>query len=165
MDAISEQRLTQVWPTLALRVRQMALTLATLNIDIRVTQGLRTVAEQEELYAQGRTTPGKIVTNCRGGQSYHNFGMAVDCVPSTQGVGGVYTPDWNPSHPVWKQMIGVGVDLGLDSGALWRTFKDYPHFQLTGQYPEGEPNAQCSSLLVSGGLQLVWNSIVLKETA
>ena len=69
MDAISEQRLTQVWPTLALRVRQMALTLATLNIDIRVTQGLRTVAEQEELYAQGRTTPGKIVTNCRGGQS------------------------------------------------------------------------------------------------
>lgn len=166
MDTASEIRLAEVWPVLAERVRKMAATLAILNIDIRVVQGLRTVAEQNALYAQGRTSPGKIVTNCRGGQSYHNFGMAVDCVPSTHVPDAPYDPDWNPAHPDWKQMTGVGLDLGLDSGADWRTFKDYPHFQLTGQYPEGEPTPEMATLLANGGLQSVWDSVVLpKETA
>ncbi|WP_305953442.1 M15 family metallopeptidase [Paenibacillus sp. P32E] len=46
--------------------------------NIVITQGLRTIAEQDALYAQGRTKPGQIVTNARGRTSYHNFGLAVD---------------------------------------------------------------------------------------
>jgi peptidoglycan L-alanyl-D-glutamate endopeptidase CwlK len=52
---------------------------------IRVVQGLRSWTEQDALYAMGRTAPGKIVTNVKGGYSYHNYGMAVDCVPSIHG--------------------------------------------------------------------------------
>ncbi len=48
------------------------------NCAIRIVQGLRTIAEQDALYAQGRTKPGKIVTNARGGSSYHNYGVAID---------------------------------------------------------------------------------------
>ena len=46
-----------------------------------VVQGRRTIAEQNSLYAQGRTAPGNIVTNAQGGSSAHNFGLAVDMVP------------------------------------------------------------------------------------
>jgi hypothetical protein len=42
-------------------------------------QGVRTFAEQDALYAQGRTRKGLRVTNAKGGQSYHNYGLAADC--------------------------------------------------------------------------------------
>ncbi|KHL96738.1 hypothetical protein QW71_05665, partial [Paenibacillus sp. IHB B 3415] len=48
------------------------------GVSIVITQGLRTNAEQDELYAQGRTKPGSIVTNAKGGTSYHNYGVAID---------------------------------------------------------------------------------------
>ena len=51
-----------------------------LGITLRVTYGLRTMQEQATLYAQGRTTPGKKLTNAKPGQSYHNYGLAVDLV-------------------------------------------------------------------------------------
>ena len=50
------------------------------SAKVRITQGLRTIAEQDALYAKGRTTPGKKVTNAKGGQSVHNYGFAVDTV-------------------------------------------------------------------------------------
>ena len=46
----------------------------------RFAYTLRTFAEQDALYAQGRTKPGKIVTNAKGSQSYHCYGLAVDIV-------------------------------------------------------------------------------------
>ncbi|WP_412177972.1 M15 family metallopeptidase [Paenibacillus terrae] len=48
------------------------------GVPIVITQGLRTIDEQNGLYAQGRAKPGQIVTNARGGYSYHNFGVAID---------------------------------------------------------------------------------------
>jgi hypothetical protein len=48
------------------------------DAPIRVVSGFRTFAEQDALYAQGRTTPGNIVTPARGGESAHNYGLAVD---------------------------------------------------------------------------------------
>ena len=50
-----------------------------------VTQGRRTIAEQDRPYAQGRTSPGPKVTNAKGGSSPHNFGLAVDMVPIKDG--------------------------------------------------------------------------------
>lgn len=44
-------------------------------------QGLRTFAQQQALYNQGRTTAGNIVTKAKAGQSYHNYGLAIDIVP------------------------------------------------------------------------------------
>ncbi|MFP3637325.1 M15 family metallopeptidase, partial [Bacillus sp. SIMBA_033] len=48
--------------------------------QVRIAQGLRTIEEQNNLYAIGRTKPGRKVTNAKGGQSIHNHGLAVDIV-------------------------------------------------------------------------------------
>lgn len=159
MDATSESRLQDVFPPLADRVRSMAATLAQEGIVIRVVQAMRTWAEQDALYAQGRTAPGNIVTNCRGGQSYHNFGLAVDCAPSKHGPGQPFDPDWNEQNPSWQRMVAVGQSVGLDSGATWRTFKDVPHFQLTGRFPEGAPSQEMVQLFENGGTNAVWDAV------
>jgi peptidoglycan LD-endopeptidase CwlK len=159
LDSVSEARLAEVYPPLADKIRTMSEMLSTENIDIRVVQALRTWAQQDALYAQGRTVPGNIVTNVQGGCSYHNFGLAVDCVPSIYGPDQPFNPDWNPQHPTWKRMEAVGVSLGLDSGAEWRSFPDAPHFQLTGSYPENEPNDTVRQLFKDDGMTVLWASI------
>jgi peptidoglycan L-alanyl-D-glutamate endopeptidase CwlK len=159
MDQISESRLAEVHPLLANKVRQVALIMAQGGIAIRVVQALRTIQQQDALYAMGRTAPGKVVTNCQGGKSYHNFGLAVDCVPSSQDPDKPFAPDWNANHPTWKRMIEVAQSVALDCGATWRTFKDFPHFQLTGRFPEGEPNQELHIIFNSGGLPAVWDAV------
>jgi peptidoglycan L-alanyl-D-glutamate endopeptidase CwlK len=157
MDLVSEQRLAQVHPLLAAKVRAMADALLAQDppVLIRVTQGLRTWDEQDALYQQGRTKPGTIVTNAPAGFSYHNFGLAVDVVPMTP-----TGPDWDISHPVWQQIISAGRDVGLDAGALWRTFKDYPHFQLTGALPVS-PDDAVRTLYTQNGMPAVWEATTL----
>jgi peptidoglycan LD-endopeptidase CwlK len=159
MDDVSEARLGEVYPTLAAKVRQLHDALNQEGIEIRVVQALRSWSQQDNLYAQGRTAPGKIVTNCKGGHSYHNFGLAVDCVPSTHGPDQPFDPDWNASHPYWKRMSDVGQSLGLVSGATWRTFPDAPHFQINGRFPEGAPDDEVRQIFRDGGMQGVWESL------
>ena len=160
LDTVSQLRLAEVWPVLAARITQLAATLEAQGIDIRVVQGLRTVAQQDALYAQGRTTPGKVVTNCRGGYSWHNYGMAVDCVPGQDIPNApAYIPDWNPEHPSWLAMEAAARSLGLTCGADWRTFVDYPHFQLTGQYPDGAPDDEVRQIAKNQGLKALWSTV------
>src|SRR5690348_9770139 len=102
MDAISEQRLAEVHPLLRDKVHAAMSDLAAENIYIRVAQGLRTYAEQDALYAKGRTVKVdehggllRPVTNARGGYSNHNFGCAVDCYPFLHGESGDLNWDSN----------------------------------------------------------------------
>ena len=159
MDAISEARLRLVYPPLADKVRRMAYMLEQEHIAIRVVQGLRSWPEQDALFAQGRTIPGKRVTNCPGGHSYHNFGLAVDCVPDEVWDDGKYTPDWNSAHENWKRMEKIGESLGLENGADWRTFPDAPHFQLTGRFPIGSPTDEVRQIFKNKGMQGVWDAV------
>jgi peptidoglycan L-alanyl-D-glutamate endopeptidase CwlK len=80
-DKISIDRAKQLHPS----VRNEVISLITevekgfpANIAVRIVQGLRTIEEQNVLYAQGRTKPGNIVTNAKSGSSYHNYGLAID---------------------------------------------------------------------------------------
>ena len=90
MDSASEKLLTNVHPVLGDRIHTLYTKLLDMGITIRVTQGLRSWNDQNRLYAQGRTTPGRIVTRAKGGESAHNFGYAVDFVVMTEGF-----PDWD----------------------------------------------------------------------
>ena len=150
MDSVSEVRLSFICPVVADKIRKMAEMLKD-EFPMRVTQAMRSWDEQDKLFAQGRTAPGKIVTNARGGYSWHNFGCAVDLVPMTD-----LGPDWNVSHPQWKRMVMVGTSLGLESGALWRTFPDYPHFQLTGRFP-ASPDDEVRQIFKDAGMVGVWS--------
>lgn len=99
------------------------------GIFLIVTEGLRTMAKQNELYEQGRSKPGKIVTNVRGGYSYHNYGLAFDvCVCDI--ANGKLVPNWNVDQR-WKRVGEIGQSIGLEWGGDWTSIKDYPHFQYT----------------------------------
>ncbi len=151
---VSEQRLCRVHPALASRVRAMIDRCARNGLSIVVTQGLRTSEEQDALYAKGRTVQPigakYIVTKARGGQSYHNFGLAVDIVI----LDALGKCDWNADHPGWKAAAAVGKSLGLEWGGDWTGFKDVPHFQYTGNLALN----RCREL-VRQGLQAVWAEV------
>ncbi|MCD9033447.1 peptidoglycan-binding protein [Luteimonas sp. Y-2-2-4F] len=94
-----------------------------LGIQLRVTQGYRSIAEQNALYAQGRTAPGDIVTNARGGSSYHNYGLAFDVV-EVRPDGSV---NWDTD---WAAIGRIGENMGLEWGGNWTRLVDRPHFQM-----------------------------------
>jgi peptidoglycan L-alanyl-D-glutamate endopeptidase CwlK len=85
-DKVTDNRILKLHPA----IRELATNFINtvqygLDIKLRVTQSLRTYAEQDDLYAQGRTKPGRIVTNAKGGYSWHNFGLALDVVEILDG--------------------------------------------------------------------------------
>lgn len=92
------------------------------GIDYIVTCTLRTKAEQEALYAQGRTKPGNIVTWTL--NSRHLKGTAFDVVIMENG-----KPDWRVSNQKWAKMGEIAKMLGLLWGGYWKT-PDYPHLEL-----------------------------------
>jgi len=100
------------------------------GIDLLVTSTYRDFASQTALYAQGRTTPGRVVTNAKAGQSMHNFRIAFDVVPLRFG-----KPVWGTSGKdgkLWAQLGAIGESVGLEWAGRWIRFKEYAHFQYTG---------------------------------
>ncbi|WP_462421909.1 M15 family metallopeptidase [Salinicoccus sp. Marseille-QA3877] len=102
------------------------------DITIQITDGFRTHEEQDTLYAQGRTAPGNIVTNARGGESYHNYGLAVDFAVINDGeVMWDISYDGNDNGTSdWEEVAEIAKDLGFTWGGDWEDFKDYPHLQM-----------------------------------
>tara|TARA_R110000772_G_scaffold3256_3_gene11771 strand:+ start:9506 stop:9925 length:420 start_codon:yes stop_codon:yes gene_type:complete len=96
------------------------------NIDLLITSTYRDAESQNSLYAQGRTAPGKIVTNAKAGQSWHNHRCAVDVVPLRTG-----KPVWDGKDPVWKDVGRLGKEAGLEWAGDWVKFKELAHFQYT----------------------------------
>lgn len=105
------------------------------GIPIVITQGMRTIAEQNALYAQGRTKPGNIVTNARGGSSYHNYGLAIDfalLLPDGKTVSWDISRDGNNDKLAdWQQVAQEAKKLGFAWGGDWTSFKDYSHLEMT----------------------------------
>jgi peptidoglycan L-alanyl-D-glutamate endopeptidase CwlK len=96
------------------------------GIDLLVTSTYRDNESQNALYAQGRTTPGNVVTRAKAGQSWHNWRCALDVVPLVNG-----KAIWD-DPALWKQVGEIGKSCGLEWAGDWVTFKEYPHFQYTG---------------------------------
>lgn len=100
------------------------------GIDLLIYCTLRSGDEQKELYAQGRTTKGAIITNARAGESAHNpdkdgKAHAYDCCPM---IGG--KPMWDSKHKAWQIVIKNGELAGLVASARWAgKLKEQAHFQ------------------------------------
>lgn len=95
------------------------------GIDVIITSTFRDYESQDALYAKGRTTEGPKVTKAKGGESFHNFRVAFDCVPVEHG-----KAIWD-NEGLWKEIGEIGVSLGLEWGGNFKSFKDKPHFQFT----------------------------------
>lgn len=151
---ISDQRLAKVTPGLASRARALIDQCGQTGLAIMVSQGLRTWEEQDALYAKGRTVPpiGKKswVTKAKGGESYHNFGLAFDIIV----LDAVRKDDWDDDHPGWAAAARIGKALGLEWGGDWKGFRDRPHYQWIG----GLALPECRALY-KNGLQAVWAKV------
>ena len=108
-----------------------------MHIDCSVIYGLRTLEQQKDLYAQGRTRPGRIVTNLDGinKRSKHQDGLAVDVVP--------YPIDWDNRERFvhfagFVRGIATQMNIKIRWGGDWdgdndlrdQTWMDLPHFEL-----------------------------------
>lgn len=131
-DKISLERIEKLHPAIRKQVREAYLDInmsLPKGVRLRISQGLRTISEQDALYAQGRTTKGKIVTNARGGDSWHNWSLAFDFVLlyDRDKNGSLETASWD-ENKYWMQVVNAFKKLGFAWGGDWR-FKDSPHFQ------------------------------------
>lgn len=94
------------------------------NVQIIVVQGMRSMAESDALYAQGRTTPGPIVTKAPGGSSYHNYSLAFDFSMITNG-----KEDFTVG-PNWMKVVAIMEQHGMTWGGNFPDgFHDDPHFE------------------------------------
>jgi len=131
------------------------------GMQFEVVFGTRTVDEQNKLYAQGRTAKGKVVTNARGGQSPHNYGLACDLWLYEDGKF-VWQPDAERMRDIVEKFGRETEALGLLWGGRWKGLGDYGHVQLPSSVllkPNGTPNDRCKQLYAQGGLQAVWAEV------
>lgn len=145
MDNVTLQRIQLLHPKIRTEVEQMYRTqivpALTGRAICRFAYTLRTFAEQDALYAQGRTrlydANGNrlgVVTKAKGGQSIHNYGLALDIVLIKDNK----TASWEDNVDFdrdgkadWMEVVNILKANGWEWGGDWRSFKDKPHFQKT----------------------------------
>jgi peptidoglycan L-alanyl-D-glutamate endopeptidase CwlK len=151
MDNLTLERIKTLHPdvrTEALQIYTEICSVLPKNVICRFAHTLRTFEEQNQLYAQGRTklfdSKGKrlgIVTNAKGGQSYHNYGLAIDIVllVDKDGNGTYESASWDINGDFdkdgvadWNEITIIFLKYGwkylIDKkGKRW----DFPHFQKT----------------------------------
>lgn len=132
MDKISEQRIDLLHPKIREEVRQLvnaANSILTGRSQVRIVQGLRTFAEQDSLFKQRPK-----VTNAKGGQSYHNYGLAVDFALLIDGkeISWDAAKDWDGDKQAdWLEVVLLFTKAGYKWG---KAFNDLPHLEKTFGY-------------------------------
>lgn len=134
-DKITLERINLMHPALRNELRNQYLEINTKlpkGVRLRFTHTLRTFEEQNALYAQGRTTKGKIVTNAKGGTSWHNYAMAMDIVIlyDKDNNGTFETASWDEDR-YFMMVVNYFKSKGWFWGGDFRSFKDSPHFEKT----------------------------------
>lgn len=120
----------ELLPTVAQAAEKALAECKSLGLGVLVTCTYRTNAEQEALYAQGRSKPGPKVTNAKAGQSFHQYRVALDLYPMVNG-----KPDFGGKSPLWHKIAAVFKKHGFEWAFEWKRFKERPHFQMTKGHP------------------------------
>jgi peptidoglycan L-alanyl-D-glutamate endopeptidase CwlK len=153
-DVRSEKNISTLIPPAQRVARQFMIVASKFPLIVRIISGSRTYAEQDSLYAIGRTVEmhRSPVTNAKGGQSNHNFGVAWDV-----GIFDATGRYLNGSHAADEQAYSSLAATAkthvaaLEWGGDWKSFKDRPHYQLA----TGKSAAQVRSLFEAGELLTV----------
>ena len=123
---INSRKLEDLHPKVKTLCENFIASCAKQGIDVLITSTYRDGESQNELYAQGRTKAGRIVTNARAGQSYHNWRVAFDFVPIVNG-----KAIWN-DVTLFTKCGEIAESVGLEWAGRWKRFKEMPHCQYTG---------------------------------
>lgn len=122
-----------VWQFLSQCNKDPLMIAAKANVFLTCTW--RSAVEQARAYAQGRTSPGDIITRAQPGQSPHNCSLAsgkaaaraFDFAIEVKGRG----LDWNAQDALWQRAIAIGIALGMVSGSTFgHGLVDNPHFEM-----------------------------------
>lgn len=121
---ISSRKAKGIDPNVWTKVLAVLRRMDDLGHPMIVTDGFRTTEQQQTLYAQGRTSPGKIVTYADGvvNKSNHQSGRAVDCCFLVDG-----KPSWDERLP-WSLYGRIAKENGLKWGGDWKK-PDKPHIE------------------------------------
>lgn len=127
-DPFTEIRLQQLAPEIRDSARAFINEAESIGIFLRIPPdgAFRSFSEQKSIYDKGRTAPGKIVTYAKPGQSYHNYGLALDVVEINNG-----SALWE--NPQWWKIGALGKKHGFAWGGEWSN-PDYPHFEKSFGY-------------------------------
>ena len=123
---INSRKIEDLHPKVAPMCRDFIERCKNAGIDILITSTYRDNESQAELYAQGRTVPGKKVTNAKPGQSWHNWRVAFDFVPIVNG-----KAQWNDTN-TFNRCGEIAESCGLEWAGRWKSFKELAHCQFTG---------------------------------
>ena len=131
METTSIARLNLCHP----KIRQIALDayshavhFTPVGIHPFIDSTLRTFTQQAILYAQGRTNPGPKVTNAKPGQTYHNYGLAIDFHNQINGKDR-WVVDKN-----WMIVVDIFTSYGFKWGGSFISIPDAPHFEMKFGY-------------------------------
>ena len=131
-DKVSIGRLQLLHPSIrqeAIEAYREAVKATPVGVHPVIIQTLRTFEESDLLYQKGRTRPGPIVTNSKAGQSYHNYGFALDFALQVNG-----KIIWNVTKD-WMTVVNIFKKHGFSWGGDWKgSFKDYPHLEKAFGY-------------------------------
>lgn len=143
-----ELKIKELYPKFGLRVLRFLDACDKLGYDVGVFAGRRTPEQQDRLYSQGRTEPGKIVTNARGTppESFHILGLAVDIVWKKD-------LDWTWNSTKWEDLAKLGEGFNLHN--LGKPIGDWPHFESNFGYKLGD----LQGIFIQGGLGAVWQKL------
>mgnify|MGYP000620859367 CR=1 FL=1 len=142
MDKVTQDRIKLLHPKIRNEVTKIieeCNSKLTQHSQVRIVQGLRTVEEQNALYAKGRTKPGPKVTNAKGLDSNHVFGIALDfcLLIDNKEISWDLNKDFDKDNvPDWSEVRDIFKKYGYEWGGNWKSIKDYPHFQKTFGYSE-----------------------------
>lgn len=145
-EARSEQVLSGLHLNAQAAARRLLSLARSAGFTARLLSGTRSYAEQDRLHAQGRYgNAGPRVTNARGGQSNHNFGIAWD-IGLFDGSGGYLNGDTDAEIAEYRRLGQAARPLGLEWGGDWHSIPDVPHYQL----PTGRSVAETRRLFEAG---------------
>lgn len=163
MDKITLDRIKTAHPAVRVELGQIYEEICKVlsgRVRVRFTRVFSSYAEQDALYAQGRTKPGLKVTNAKGGRSYHNFGLAIDAVLlfDKNGDGIFEEASWDTIADFdkdgvadWQEMVSIFKQYGWEWGGTWKTFVDKPHFQKTFGIPVVELDRRVRGKILIAG--------------
>lgn len=146
---------TKLHPWLDYKLTVLLKKCAKKKIYLIITEGFRTKEHQDELYAQGRTKPGKIVTNSKGSNyaSQHMWGIAFDIAIK-------YKKDLYDPATI-KKVAKIAKKIGLAWGGDWKSFVDTPHFYLPKW---GSTATECKRIYKTPDIfKKSWKKIVTRD--
>jgi len=124
---MASRSLDDLLPVVKRKAEEFRKLCADQGMDILIYCTYRSPEEQNGLYAQGRSKPGKIVTNARGGESWHNHRCAFDFVPMVAG-----KPAWGDTN-LYRKAGVIAESVGLEWAGRWTgSLRETAHCQYTG---------------------------------